>query len=123
MCHGVEGSGMKAQDYAKTGSYQFPPLAGDDSFNDAAGMSRLIKASEFIRANMPLGVSSSNPKLSIDEAYDVASYVLSLPRPNRAGRDKDYPDTTFRPIDYPVPEFYQNDKKGLERAQLGPFSK
>lgn len=122
-CHGANGLGLKAPDYDKTGKYMFPPLAGDDSFNDGAGMSRIIRATLFIHSNMPLGTSADKPALSIDGAYDVAGYVESLPRPARAGRDKDFPDPAFRPVDYPVPAYFAGDAEALERAKYGPFTR
>ena len=120
-CHGANGLGTKAPDYAKTGAYLFPPLTGNDSYNDGAGMSRIIKATRFIHANMPLGASSEKPILSVDDAFDVAGYVESLSRPNRPGREKDFPDPEFRPVDYPVPEYFGDDAKALKRAKYGPF--
>ncbi|MCG6937514.1 MAG: c-type cytochrome [Gammaproteobacteria bacterium] len=98
-CHGEKAAGMKAPDYKETGMYAFPPLAGNDSFNDDAGMSRLIKAAQFIRVNMPFGTNSKSPVLTVEQAYDVAAYVLSLPRSRREGREKDFPDANFRPAD------------------------
>jgi thiosulfate dehydrogenase len=40
-CHGGDGAGQRAQQGL---GYQFPPLWGHDSFNDGAGMSRLLTA-------------------------------------------------------------------------------
>ena len=122
-CHGSDALGMKAPDYNNTGNYTFPPLAGKESFNNGAGMSRLKKASQFIHANMPLGASSKTPALTVDQSYDVAAYVLSLPRGERKGREKDFPDKNFRPDDYPVPDYFKGDKKALEKAKIGPYNK
>ena len=122
-CHGEKALGTKAADYNTSGEYTFPPLAGNESFNNGAGMSRLIKATDFIHANMPLGTTSKNPVLSIDQAYDVAAYFLSLPRTEHKHRDKDFPDKNFRPADYPVPEYFKGDKAALKKAKLGPYSK
>jgi cytochrome c len=122
-CHGENALGTKADDYDKTGNYTFPPLAGDESFNNGAGMSRLKKASKFIHANMPFGVSSKDPSLTDAQAYDVAAYVLSLPRSERKGRDTDFPDKNFRPDDYPVPAYFDGDKAALEKSKLGPYNK
>jgi len=119
-CHGENALGTKAPDFTDTGAYTFPPLAGNDSFNNGAGMSRQKKASQFIHANMPLGANSQTPILTIDQSYDVAAYVLSLPRGERKGRENDFPDKNFRPSDYPVPEYFNSDKKALEKAKLGP---
>jgi len=120
-CHGEKALGTKAPDHAQTGSYLFPPISGEDSFNDGAGMSRLMKATRFIRANMPLGVSSETPVLSIEQAYDVAAYVLSLPRAAKANREEDFPNVDFRPADYPVPAFFKGDPAGLKKAKLGSY--
>ncbi|RKZ67748.1 MAG: hypothetical protein DRQ44_05285 [Gammaproteobacteria bacterium] len=92
-----------------------------DSYNNGAGMSRLKKDSRFIHANMPLGANSTTPILTIEQSYDVAAFVLSLPRSEKKGREKDFPDSDFRPDDYPVPEYFNNDKKALEKSKLGPF--
>ena len=52
--------------------YQFPPLWGPDSYNDGAGMARLLDAAAFIKHNMPFGTTYAAPVLSDDDAYDVA---------------------------------------------------
>jgi thiosulfate dehydrogenase len=50
-CHGKDGQGMPQS----TGKgYLYPPLWGKDSYNDGAGMARLLTATRFIKANMPL---------------------------------------------------------------------
>jgi len=120
-CHASKGLGTKAPSFASTGNYTFPPLSGKDSFNNGAGMSRLKKASRFIHANMPLGANSKTPILTTAQSYDVAAYVLSLPRVNKKGREQDFPDKDFRPTDYPVPAYFKNDKTALEKAKLGPY--
>ena len=120
-CHDSKGLGTKAPDFASSGYYTFPPLAGKDSFNNGAGMSRLKKASRFIHANMPLGAKSNTPILTVGQSYDVAAYVLSLPRENKKGRENDFPDNNYRPKDYPVPAYFKNDKIALEKAKLGPY--
>ena len=122
-CHGKEALGRKTDDYNTTGKYLFPPLAGNDSFNNGAGMSRLISATQFIHANMPLGTTSKSPVLSIDQAYDIAAYFLSLPRSERKNRDQDFPDKNFRPVDYAVPEYFNGDETALQKAKLGPYTK
>lgn len=120
-CHDQQGIGKKAPDYASGGGYLFPPLAGNDSYNDGAGMSRLIKASRFVRANMPLGTTWKSPQLSVDEAYDVAAYIDSLPRPQHPQRENDFPDPKFRPQDYAVPAYFNGDEAALKKARFGPY--
>ena len=73
LCHGGAGAGMKVG-----GSYVFPPLWGAESFNWGAGMHVVATAAGFIKANMPLGRGDS---LSDQDAWDVAAFVDSRPRP------------------------------------------
>jgi thiosulfate dehydrogenase len=73
LCHGGEGQGRKAG-----GAYVFPPLWGADSFNWGAGMEVVATAAGFIESNMPLGLGGS---LSDQDAWDVAAFVDSHPRP------------------------------------------
>ena len=41
--------------------------------------------------------------LTDDEAFDVAAYVLSQPRPVKAGLDKDFPARWNKPVDAAFP--------------------
>ena len=61
--------------------YAIPPLWGDGSFNAAAGMSKLAYAAAYIRANMPFGIDYEAPVLTVQQAWDVAAYMVSKPRP------------------------------------------
>ena len=72
-CHGPDGAGQSSE-----GKVAFPALWGPGSFNWGAGMGSIKNAAEFIRANMPLGAGGS---LSVQQAWDVATYVDSQPRP------------------------------------------
>ena len=77
-CHGANGAG---EPNTSGGGYAIPPLWGNDSFNSAAGMNTIDTASAFIRANMPRGITYQAPLLTVQQAWDVAAYVLSQPRP------------------------------------------
>ncbi len=121
-CHGQDGVGTKAADYAQTGAYQFPPLAGPDSFNDGAGMSRIITATRFIYANMPLGAQYQHPLLTTEVAFDIAGYIKSLHRPSKPDREKDFPVPEFRPLDYAVPAYFDGNKAAINKAKYGPFT-
>ncbi len=83
-CHGEEGRGSQNSD----GSYVFPPLWGEHSFNIAAGMARLNTAAAFIKHNMPLGQGES---LTDKDAYDLASFITTQPRPDFPEKSKDWP--------------------------------
>lgn len=73
LCHGDDGQGRES-----AGAVVFPPLWGSHSFNWGAGMHRVATAAAFIKANMPYGAGGS---LSDQDAWDVAAYVVSQPRP------------------------------------------
>lgn len=73
ICHGADGQGTRVG-----GRYVFPPLWGKDSFNAGAGMTRIATSAGFIQANMPLGKGGT---LSVQEAWDVAKFMNSHPRP------------------------------------------
>ena len=85
VCHGANGEGQ----YKDDGSYIYPAVAGDDSFNDGAGMARTYTAAAFIKGKMPFGQGNS---LSDQEAVDIAAYFTHLPRPVKANKDKDWPN-------------------------------
>jgi len=55
-----------------------PPLWGPRSFNKGAGMYQVETAAKFIHTNMPLGQGGT---LSVQQAYDIAAYINSQPRP------------------------------------------
>jgi thiosulfate dehydrogenase len=112
-CHGINGQGIVNGN--KSNGYIFPPLWGNDSFNTGAGMHRIITAASFIKANMPLG--SAN--LTDEEAFDVAAYINSQPRPNKKGLEKDYPNLKIKQVDSPYPPYADNFSQ--EQHKYGPF--
>ena len=86
VCHGPEGEGQ----YNDDGTYIYPAVAGEKSFNDGAGMARTYTAAAFIKGKMPFGQGNS---LSDQEAVDIAQYFTHLPRPVKANKDKDWPNS------------------------------
>jgi thiosulfate dehydrogenase len=119
MCHQPNGGGQRKGTPGDAKGYVYPPLWGPDSFNDGAGMHRLIASASFIRANMPFGTQYDAPVLSAEDAYDVAAYINSQPRPKRANLDADYPDRKRKPVDAPFGPFA--DSFSVEQHTLGPF--
>ena len=114
MCHGGDGLGLLATgDRAK--GYLFPPLWGPDSFNNGAGMHRVLTAARFIKARMPLGEAT----LTDDEAFDVAAYINAQPRPQMPNLEHDYPDKAAKPVDNPYGPFA--DGFPLDQHRFGPF--
>jgi thiosulfate dehydrogenase len=101
--------------------YAVPPLWGNDSFNDGAGMSRLITAANFVHFNMPHGADYLNPQLSPEDAWDIAAYVVSQPRPRKAGLDKDFPDDLLaKPVDAAYGPYA--DGFDAQQHKYGPFA-
>lgn len=114
-CHGADGAGLKAEDQL---TYVYPPLWGESSYNDGAGMYRLSNFAGFVKNNMPYGIDHENPVLEDEEAWDVAAYVNSRPRPHRA-QQKDYPDLSKKPIDAPFGPY--PDQFSERQHKYGPY--
>ena len=119
LCHQSDGQGQRKGLPGEATGYLYPPLWGPDSFNDGAGMHRLIASASFIRANMPFGTHYDSPELSVEDSWDVAAYINAQPRPKRANLEADYPNRMRKPVDAPFPPFA--DKFPLEQHRLGPF--
>ena len=116
LCHGPEGQGQKYPDGLV---YQYPPLWGNDSFNNGAGMNRVLTAAQFIKGNMPFGTTVNTIKLTDEEAYDVAGYINSKQRPVKAHLEQDFPDLLKKPVSTPYGPYA--DSFSLEQHQKGPF--
>ncbi len=119
-CHNTDGSGIRRSLPTTDLGYMVPPVWGPDSFNDGAGMARLIGIANFVHFNMPHGVDYLNPQLSVEQAWDVAAYVISQPRPKKAGLDKDFPDLLKKPVDAPYGPYA--DKFSEQQHKYGPFA-
>lgn len=115
-CHGADGFGQRAQTGA---GYQFPPLWGPDSYNNGAGMSRLLTVAAYAMHNMPIGTMFNAPVLTDERAYDVAAYIISQKRPEKANLEKDFPNRLQKPIDTPYGPYV--DGFSVEQHKYGPF--
>jgi thiosulfate dehydrogenase len=118
-CHGPDGQGQRVGQPGDAKGYTFPPLWGDDSFNNGAGMDRLIAAANFIHSNMPAGTTWQQPVLSSEDAWDVAAYVQAQPRPQKANLDRDYPVRSQKPVDNGYGPYA--DRFSQQQHKLGPF--
>lgn len=116
VCHGIDGAG---EQYANSKVYKYPALWGDDSFNNGAGMNRVITAANFIKGNMPFGTTYDSPVLTDEEAYDVAGYINQQHRPTKPNLELDFPDLKRKPVSTPYPPYV--DDFSIEQHQLGPF--
>jgi thiosulfate dehydrogenase len=114
-CHGKNGEGVLADDGK---GYTYPPLWGSHSFNVSAGIYRLSTLAGFIKNNMPFGVSWKDTQLTNEQAWDVAAFVASQPRPERFF-NYDWKNISRKPADYPFGPFA--DDFPASRHKYGPF--
>ena len=78
-CHKEDGQGEPKPSPGV--GYSIPPLWGEASFNAGAGMAKTAYAASYIRDNMPFGIDYRVPVLSVQQAWDVAAYMISKPHP------------------------------------------
>jgi thiosulfate dehydrogenase len=115
-CHTKSGQGKISVDGI---TYEYPPLWGPNSFNASAGMYRISRVAGFIKSNMPFKKSSHDkPLLTDEEAWDIAAYIESQPRPVKKF-PKDWPDVTKKPVDHPLGPYA--DSFTEEQHKYGPF--
>ena len=115
VCHAENGEGKMNPDAL---SYQYPPLWGEHSYNNGAGLYRLSRFAAYVKSNMPQGTSYENPQLSDEEAWDVAAFVNSQARPKKI-LSKDWPKISGKPVDHPFGPYA--DKFAETQHKYGPF--
>lgn len=118
-CHGDSGQGVRRGRPGDGEGYQFPPLWGPDSYNTGAGMARNMLAAGFIKANMPSGVTHASTVLTDEQAFDVAAYINSQPRPVKPGLEADFPARRNKPVDSAFPPYTPGFS--AEQHRYGPW--
>lgn len=114
-CHGLDGQGRKN---AEGNGYTYPPLWGEHSYNTGAGLYRLSRFAGYVYANMPQGATHLRPLLTEEEAWDIAAYVNSQPRPEKDLLG-DWPDISKKPVDHPFGPYA--DSFSELQHKYGPF--
>ena len=114
-CHGDKGEGQ--MNVGSTG-YTYPPLWGEHSYNDGAGLYRITSFASFVKNNMPFGADYHAPKLSNEQAWDIAAFVNSQPRPHKE-QSMDWKNITKKPIDFPFGPY--TDTFSEEQHKFGPY--
>ncbi|WP_158856207.1 c-type cytochrome [Lunatibacter salilacus] len=114
-CHMENGQGMMKAN--KTG-YTYPPLWGDNSYNNGAGLYRLSRFAGYVKTNMPLGTTFERPLLTDEQAWDVAAYVNTMERPQK-DLSGDWPDISKKPMDHPFGPYV--DEFSEEQHKFGSF--
>ncbi|MCX6206251.1 MAG: c-type cytochrome [Bacteroidetes bacterium] len=115
-CHGIDGKGKTALNGI---GFLYPPLWGNQSYNDAAGIFRLSRFAGFIKNNMPNPSNYHHTKLSNESAWDIAAYVNSQPRPHK-DQSQDWPDISKKPVDCPIGPY--TDKRSEKQHKYGPYT-
>jgi thiosulfate dehydrogenase len=114
-CHGSNGEGQP--NTTRTG-YTYPPLWGANSYNTGAGMYRLSTLAGFVKNNMPDPVNYHAPALTDEQAWDVAAFINSQPRPSK-DISHDWPDISRKPFDHPFGPYA--DSFSEKQHKYGPY--
>ena len=115
-CHGADGQG---QPNIEGYGYAYPPLWGKHSYNTGAGLFRLSRFAGYVKASMPFGQADhNNPQLTDEEAWDVAAFVNSQPRPTK-DLSKDWPNIAKKPLDHPFGPYADGFTE--QQHKYGPF--
>lgn len=117
-CHMEDGSGTVIPGDQFTG-YIYPPLSGHDTFNDGAGMNRVLTAAQFIKGNMPFGAKHDLALVTDEQAYHLGAYINTFKRPSKANPELDFPDRTKKPVSTPYGPWA--DDFSAEQHKFGPF--
>ena len=114
-CHQADGGGLLAENGK---SYTYPPLWGKNSYNHGAGLFRISNFAGYVKYNMPQGTTYEKPVLTDEEAWDVAAYVNSMPRPSK-DLSLDWPKISKKPFDHPFGPFA--DPFSEVQHKFGPY--
>ena len=114
-CHGVKGEGKLNIDVT---GYTYPPLWGEHSYNDCAGLYRISSFAGFVKTNMPFGIDYHNPQLTDDEASDVGAFVNNQSRHHK-DQMQDWKNFAQKPIDFPKGPYV--DSFSEQQHKFGPF--
>jgi len=100
-CHGPKALGALA-----------PAVVGPQSYSIGAGMARQRVLATFLRWNMPHDMPGT---LAVQDAADIAAWVLRQPRPDHPGKERDWPNG-----DAPVDVAYATDAARARGVPLPP---
>lgn len=114
-CHQANGEGILAENGK---NYTYPPLWGQHSYNNGAGLYRISNFAGYVKYNMPLGTTYERPQLSDEEAWDVAAFVNTMPRPTK-DLSKDWPSIAGKPFDHPFGPYA--DPFSEQQHKYGPY--
>lgn len=114
-CHGAGGEGLLDPNGS---TYTYPPLWGKHSYNTSAGLYRITRLAGFIKYAMPFGATYTNPQLTDEQAWDLAAFINTQPRPEKFFT-YDWPKKETKPVDYPFGPY--TDSFPEDQHKYGPF--
>jgi thiosulfate dehydrogenase len=116
-CHGINGQGVKDMGNI---FFAYPPLWGEHSYNNGAGLYRISRFAGYVKDNMPFAAATDHfhPQLNDEEAWDVAAFVNTQPRPKK-DLSKDWPNIAGKPVDHPFGPY--TDSFSEQQHKYGPF--
>ena len=102
-------------------TYTYPPLWGASAYQPGSSMHRVIKMSQWLKANMPYDKASWNkPVLTDAEALDIAAFVNNDELHKRPKvSDFEYPHYEEKSIDYDHAPFA--DTFPVMQHKYGPY--
>ena len=115
-CHSDNGEGLLNAD---GNAYTYPPLWGDHSYTTGAGLYRISRLAGYVKNNMPFTITDDNPPLTNEQAWDVAAFINTQPRPQKKYA-KDWPDISRKPFDHPFGPYA--DSFTETEHKYGPFA-
>ncbi|HEV3325642.1 MAG TPA: c-type cytochrome [Puia sp.] len=117
-CHGSDGAGKMRDDNV---TYTYPPLWGLNAYQPGSSMHRIIKAAQWIKANMPYDKSAyGKPFLTDAEALDVAAFINDDQLHTRPYvKSYDYPNPLEKALDYDRGPFV--DSFSALQHKYGPY--
>ena len=114
-CYDQQGQVLLTED---KNSHVNPSLWGKESFNDITGISRFTNMAGYVKNNKPYGAAYLNPQLTNEEAWDVAAFINSQPRPHK-GQLRDWPNLKRKPLDLSFGPCADSDIQ--KQHKFGPF--
>ena len=119
-CHALDGAGTYNMDST---AYQYPPLWGPHSYNTGASLYRLGRFAGYVKYNMPFDSKEEATKLRLEEAWNVAAFVNSQPRPSKKFPG-DWPDISTKPFDHPFGPYSDGFNEMQHKyGAFGPIAK
>ena len=118
-------SGFAASLHAQTALNVYGPGGPGPAMQEAArtfGATNKVTvnvAAGFIKGNMPSGITHVNAVLTDEQAFDVAAYVNSQPRPIKGNLQADFPARKNKPVDAAFPPYTPGFS--AEQHKYGPW--